>query len=617
MCKINEAREHIGKQRGNDVDVRRCVTNTDNDPTETVDRPAINPVAFYGIAGEAVTLIEPHTDCDPSAVYLQLITLAGCYIGHDVGFDVGRKQYANLFACIVGESAEARKGTSLYVAKQILKNVIDKPQTLSGIGSGEGLVDAIKDIETKVKDDGTFVIVDGTEDKRCIVEATEFGSILKVLKREGNTLSPILRNAWDSDTIRSVTKGSKLAATDPHVSIIAHVTTSELLKMMKGSDELANGFANRFLWSFAKRSKRITLPVSIDSIDGIDTIRKRFVEAIEKAKQIRNVTLSDEARAIYDHEYDRLTRHRSGLYGKVSQRSIAQVIRLALIITLLDGSTMIDASHIWSAIAIWDYCDSSARYVFDIGDDDDENTLMKIVLTKINTKPGQTKSKLRPNGHTTASEMQHAIDCLLSTDHVHEIDGRFYPGASPETKTDHASVTSSSRSNDVTTTKPIPTITKTEYDHASVSSPRSGDDEATPKAVTESTPPTTSATTTPTIPSGTIPATITELLDYRNTHPELRFVRDEAGIVGLESTEPIPPPITLAVRDNQHIVSLFVSDPNTVNEPQPVTITETIHDDGPAYDDGSIAIVDEQFYRELIEMRDEPMNNEKDNEKKI
>jgi hypothetical protein len=52
------------------------------------------------------------------------------------------------------------------------------------------------------------------------------------------------------------------------------------------------------------------------------------------------------------------------LLGAVTARGEAQVIRLALIYALLDHSEQIDVPHLHAALAIWDYCDASAAYVF-------------------------------------------------------------------------------------------------------------------------------------------------------------------------------------------------------------------------------------------------------------
>jgi len=45
-------------------------------------------------------------------------------------------------------------------------------------------------------------------------------------------------------------------------------------------------------------------------------------------------------------------------------RGEAQVVRLSLIYTLLDLSNVIRAEHLAAALAMWDYAESSARFIF-------------------------------------------------------------------------------------------------------------------------------------------------------------------------------------------------------------------------------------------------------------
>ncbi len=67
---------------------------------------------------------------------------------------------------------------------------------------------------------------------------------LKVLAREGNTLSPVVRNAWDGKPLQTIAKNAPVRATGAHIAIIGHITKDELLRFVSGT-ELANGFFNR------------------------------------------------------------------------------------------------------------------------------------------------------------------------------------------------------------------------------------------------------------------------------------------------------------------------------------------------------------------------------------
>src|SRR5262245_19522985 len=75
--------------------------------------PAMDNAAYYGLAGEVVEIIKPHTEADPVAILIQFLTCAGSIVGRCPYYQVeGTRHHANLFAVLVGESSKARKGTS-------------------------------------------------------------------------------------------------------------------------------------------------------------------------------------------------------------------------------------------------------------------------------------------------------------------------------------------------------------------------------------------------------------------------------------------------------------------------------------------------------------------------
>jgi hypothetical protein len=53
-----------------------------------------------------------------------------------------------------------------------------------------------------------------------------------------------------------------------------------------------------------------------------------------------------------------------GVLGAIMARSEAQTLRLALLYALLDGCRQIDCAHLDAALALWRYCEASARYIF-------------------------------------------------------------------------------------------------------------------------------------------------------------------------------------------------------------------------------------------------------------
>ncbi len=52
------------------------------------------------------------------------------------------------------------------------------------------------------------------------------------------------------------------------------------------------------------------------------------------------------------------------MLGAVTARAEAIVMRLAVVYAVLDGRTHIGVEHLRAALAVWQYCEDSARYVF-------------------------------------------------------------------------------------------------------------------------------------------------------------------------------------------------------------------------------------------------------------
>lgn len=88
---------------------------------------------------------------------------------------------------------------------------------VTGLSSGEGVIWHVRDarhVEREVRrqgrSTGEIETVDdaGVADKRLFVAEPEFARVLRVSEREGSTLSPVLREAWDSGHLASLTKNS-------------------------------------------------------------------------------------------------------------------------------------------------------------------------------------------------------------------------------------------------------------------------------------------------------------------------------------------------------------------------------------------------------------------------
>jgi hypothetical protein len=330
--------------------------------------PALDDAAFYGLAGEVVRTIEPHSEADRIAILIQFLTLVGNVMGRTAYYQVeGDRHHANLFAVLVGDSAKARKGTSLGRVRSIMKEVDQSwadDRLKGGLSSGEGLINEVRDErrEWNKKDRCEEIVDPGVADKRLMVVEPEFAGGLAAADRHGNILSQIARRAWDGDKLSTITKSSPLCATCAHISIVGHITVDELRVRITRTDA-ANGFANRFLFLLVRRSKELPFGGDLDDA-AILALGGRVREKVERAKTIGRVTMTEDARTRWRAVYSALSSPQPGLLGAVVARGEAQVVRLALVYALLSGNEQIDVPHLDAALALWDYCDSSAAFIF-------------------------------------------------------------------------------------------------------------------------------------------------------------------------------------------------------------------------------------------------------------
>ena len=334
------------------------------------------PAAFHGIAGEIVHMIEPHTEADPAALLIQLLAAVGNIVGRNVFITAdGARHHLNLFTAIVGATAKGRKGTSWNQIARLVSRIDEawkNERITTGLSSGEGVIWTVRDpiVERKpakgplaTTGDIEEVIKDpGIEDKRLFVTEGEFAGTLKVMTREGNTLSPVLRQAWDGNDLNTMVKNNPAKSTEPHISIVGHITKEELLQQMRAVDT-SNGFANRFLWIAARRSKYLSEGGAIDEVN-FDAIVMRLFSIIESAKFCGEVKRSKSARELWRQVYPDLSEGKPGLVGVITSRAEAQVMRLSVIYAMLDRSKFIEPEHHEAAMAVWRYSEATARWIF-------------------------------------------------------------------------------------------------------------------------------------------------------------------------------------------------------------------------------------------------------------
>jgi len=384
----------------------------------------LGSAAHYGLAGEFLKLVEPHSEADPAALLLQFLTAFGNCSGRGNHFKVESSlHHLNLFTCIVGATSKARKGTSFDRAIapfSVADPTWAQDRVKSGLSSGEGLIELVADgIETQqpVKEKGRTVRFEtitspGVDDKRLLIVESEFARTLQACQRDTNTLSAVIRQAWDTGHLDNLTrKQNKIRATGAHISLIAHITKDELRRMLTDT-AMVNGFANRFLWCCARRSRVLPEGGDLNQQD-IDKLGKKVLEAVQFAnKKTRTITRSDKSRALWATMYETLSAGKPGLFGAVTSRAEAQVMRLACIYCLLNKQEQILGQHLSAALAVWKYCEDSARFIF--GDSLGDPLADDIWQALRSSAAGLTRNEIREyyNRNKSSEEISRALNVL-------------------------------------------------------------------------------------------------------------------------------------------------------------------------------------------------------------
>lgn len=376
---------------------------------QLLEWPVMDPAAFKGIAGEVVDLLGPHTEADPVGILVAFLGQFGALVGAGPHIRLsGASHPPKIYAVLVGDSS-SRKGAAYAMVRWVMNTaapIVVPDRWTKGLVSGEGLMDLVRDPVYGPKGE----LVDaGVEDKRLYVFESEFTAVLEKMRRKGSVLSETIRDAWDSGDLRSLARHSPLRATGAHICILANATPEELEAKL-GRSDVTNGFVNRFLFVAVKAGA--PLPFGSEPTEGeIGLVAERIIQAVVRARLIRQVGFSSDAREYWPEIYRRLRADiPTGPLGHYVARADTHILRLALTYALADGRAEIGWGHMESALAAWTYCRASvelllARGMAPASGRDEDVTLLLELLERHpdGMASGEAKAALGWNGTRLAT----------------------------------------------------------------------------------------------------------------------------------------------------------------------------------------------------------------------
>jgi putative DNA primase/helicase len=414
----------------------------DDAPDYHRNAPRGNLTMLYGLAGDIGREAAKGTEANQYAATMNFLTFLAANVGRNVYLRIGNVvHHLNLFSLHVGRSSTGRKGDARALLNRIQHEIhrmyaatgdhnLLALSHSGGLSSREGLAFLIHDGYRE----GTIEHPPVT-DKRLLVVESEFANVLHQTRRDGNTLSAALRDAWDGLGIKPATKTARLWASDPHIAIAAACTPTELRDMMQAR-ELANGFANRFIIFWAERENLVPFPQAApDKL--VADLARLAVEVIQFAKRDYRwdsdpalarqdqveICLAPKAKAEYERLYGVLNHQRDGeLINGLMARSAPMLLRMASLFALTDLQTTVDLQHIQAAFAWVQYWRESVKFIFNNAAEESTQREVESIAAKILAWLNEYGQKSRTeisqqclSGHVSRTRLDVALDSLLTS----------------------------------------------------------------------------------------------------------------------------------------------------------------------------------------------------------
>lgn len=386
--------------------------------------PGRDPALYDCYLGQLVGNLAPTSEADPINILVSLLAAAGVMLGQGPHVQAGDDRHPLLvWPMIVGKTGGGRKGAGWSTARRALVAadadfMVHNVRT--GLTSGEGLATmfAVSD-DDEPEDENTRPAPGRLPpgDLRLFVYEVEWGGVMDRMGRVGNSLSAMLRSAWEGGDLSTMNVNARVAPSS-HLAVLAHITPEEFRSKVRASD-LAGGTYNRFLPVAVARSKFLPLSTGADQ-DLVTDLGASLANRVRHGAKLGAIGLTADAAALWHGLYVEFGSEHSDDHGPVGQflsRTAPNCLRVAAIHAALDRKTAIDTDHLTAAAALVRYSIASARAVFNA---DPSLARLAAWIAEAATA-GRTRTEISKEffgGNKSADEVTRLLDQLTNTGHI-------------------------------------------------------------------------------------------------------------------------------------------------------------------------------------------------------
>jgi hypothetical protein len=347
--------------------------------------PILERDALHGILKDITRAACDETEAVPSSVAIHVLGRFAATIGRTAYIQIGDEvRYLNFDALIVGPTGRGRKGTSAEMPRQLFRRAewlqgAAPVRELTALSTGEGLIHQVRD--PRYGNEGELVDK-GEGDKRLLCDISEFAGVLSVAKRETQTITMVLRDAFDGRPLTTPTKTSFNCATGAHIAVVGSVPETELAKFLSKTD-MTNGLANRFGMFYSTRQQVVATPRGVPP-EVMDHLARRIQAALNNAVNQRLIDMTPSAKDLWEAMYADLNDEtHPPLIASLLARQDLYTRIFAALISLVNGKSIVDVEHLMAAQAWMRYWKDTVNFVFSSSESNENMKRMRVLMDNI------------------------------------------------------------------------------------------------------------------------------------------------------------------------------------------------------------------------------------------
>lgn len=255
--------------------------------------------AMIGYGGEFASLYSPGIECPEAFLFMAFNTCLGAACSNNVSLDLPFSCPPNLYTCLLGETANPRKSTSIKLPTNFFSHLDvftddrDRPfRTENGLGSAEGFIRTCNGWNKKDEPDKRPVLLVYDELQAFVDKANQKGSILL----------PMIATLFESDSYDGTTVKRQVNLRDCHLSMLG-ASTIDTYGNMWTSEFTSIGFPNRLFIVVADRDKMVAFPKFPPS-GPLSELKQRVCHLLAKIKEGEiKMSLAPDAAKLWEEYY--------------------------------------------------------------------------------------------------------------------------------------------------------------------------------------------------------------------------------------------------------------------------------------------------------------------------